>query len=206
MHTKVSIHAPREGSDDTIWKQCIQIQGFNPRPPRGERRHHLETMYSNSRFQSTPPQGERRPHPGTPSPRCGFNPRPRVGSDELTRTQAWGWIETADSTSPRRCSLADHHHRRRHHHHHGAIRGGFRYRLRIEVPIRAIELGILPIEVIAVRHLWLVVWVLILRKGPASLSSLRIKGNRSALANRNETTLMTSGMPATKNEHKRTQD
>ena len=41
---RISIHAPREGSD-TYWKDKYSVKWhFNPRPPRGERRKEWETL------------------------------------------------------------------------------------------------------------------------------------------------------------------
>ena len=41
----ISIHAPREGGDDTITDEHQVIQYFNPRPPRGGRRFILSRPY-----------------------------------------------------------------------------------------------------------------------------------------------------------------
>ena len=57
----ISIHAPREGSDN---RRRMQGQGachFNPRSPRGERRDRLNTLQSVTRANFNPrsPRGER---------------------------------------------------------------------------------------------------------------------------------------------------
>ena len=39
--TTISIHAPREGGDDSVSRACYTGRDFNPRPPRGGR--HLRT-------------------------------------------------------------------------------------------------------------------------------------------------------------------
>ena len=52
----VSIHAPREGSDKQSKEIRITCKGFNPRPPRGERRLIIFRSICCWLFQSTPPE------------------------------------------------------------------------------------------------------------------------------------------------------
>ena len=54
-HTVISIHAPREGGDDTSSRLAALTENFNPRPPRGGRPHSARLSFSPARFQSTPP-------------------------------------------------------------------------------------------------------------------------------------------------------
>ena len=51
----ISIHAPREGGDDTSSRLAALTENFNPRPPRGGRPHSARLSFSPARFQSTPP-------------------------------------------------------------------------------------------------------------------------------------------------------
>jgi len=53
---QVSIHAPREGSDQARKIKDKILAGFNPRPPRGERLTSISLAASISMFQSTPPE------------------------------------------------------------------------------------------------------------------------------------------------------
>ena len=99
----VSIHAPRAGSDASAFARyscAFSFQStppargatpmprgrnrrkdrFNPRPPRGERRHQVGQSPRILAFQSTPPaRGATPPRPTHPRPPQGFNPRPPRG-------------------------------------------------------------------------------------------------------------------------------
>ena len=76
----ISIHAPREGGD------CVQRPGqhpahdFNPRPPRGGRRHLINSHTAISIFQSTPPaRGATKSMYFLNKSSDNFNPRPPRG-------------------------------------------------------------------------------------------------------------------------------
>ncbi len=51
----VSIHAPRKGSDDHSTQPMPRTRRFNPRPPQGERHADNKQYLSSMMFQSTPP-------------------------------------------------------------------------------------------------------------------------------------------------------
>ncbi len=51
----VSIHAPREGSDPVVVYNAAYDTRFNPRSPRRERQHEMETQSASFTFQSTLP-------------------------------------------------------------------------------------------------------------------------------------------------------
>ncbi len=55
--SKISIHAPRGGSDNGLVFSQIPITDFNPRSPRGERPGRLRLYADNGGFQSTLPAG-----------------------------------------------------------------------------------------------------------------------------------------------------
>ena len=79
--TRISIHAPRAGSDPTSKKSLGVILYFNPRSPCGERRRATRWQRSTARFQSTlPVRGATRIW--TVCHRCvsaDFNPRSPCG-------------------------------------------------------------------------------------------------------------------------------
>ena len=54
-YLKISIHAPRTGSDDVALLAAPAHGYFNPRSPHGERRISLPSTRSDARFQSTLP-------------------------------------------------------------------------------------------------------------------------------------------------------
>mgnify|MGYP006912884783 CR=1 FL=1 len=57
---RVSIHAPRAGSDPPLLRSHARLPSFNPRSPRGERRS-VETRKSpDGGFNPRSPRGERR--------------------------------------------------------------------------------------------------------------------------------------------------
>ena len=58
---KVSIHAPREGSDGVLKSVDDFLQGFNPRSPRGERHTLIAGITGRRSFNPRSPRGERRP-------------------------------------------------------------------------------------------------------------------------------------------------
>ena len=63
---RISIHAPREGSDKRIVMQMLLGQDFNPRSPRGERRCKSPWTPSRCRyFNPRSPRGERPVTDGT---------------------------------------------------------------------------------------------------------------------------------------------
>ena len=55
----ISIHAPREGDDFAGFLQRFQPQDFNPRPPRGGRRHVGVVGLETDDFNPRPPRGGR---------------------------------------------------------------------------------------------------------------------------------------------------
>ena len=56
----VSIHAPRVGGDTEGATEEGANEGFNPRPPRGGRRHPARNCYPLPGFNPRPPRGGRR--------------------------------------------------------------------------------------------------------------------------------------------------
>ena len=53
---EISIHAPREGSDrGTVWRYLTKLKDFNPRSPRGERPYVTSFLPGQKAFQSTLP-------------------------------------------------------------------------------------------------------------------------------------------------------
>ena len=73
----ISIHAPREGSDDTRPPATNgTFCNFNPRSPRGERPGtlHIEP-YDIGHFNPRSPRGERHSHFFPPTQTSNFNPR-----------------------------------------------------------------------------------------------------------------------------------
>jgi len=87
-YTDVSIHAPREGSDRLSGEKIPAVPGFNPRPPRGERRKDRRQPTTKRRFQSTPPERgathQSGPHPESPPVSIHA---PREGSDEAVKDE-----------------------------------------------------------------------------------------------------------------------
>ena len=77
--TRVSIHAPRAGSDARCPTRRTCPACFNPRPPCGERPAANWHTSRQKRFNPRPPCGERPEHTGTGSSRDCFNPRPPCG-------------------------------------------------------------------------------------------------------------------------------
>ena len=55
----ISIHAPREGGDGLCGQSSKVLQDFNPRPPRGGRRHATRTVEHHGHFNPRPPRGGR---------------------------------------------------------------------------------------------------------------------------------------------------
>ena len=51
----ISIHAPREGRDDSLWSLCWLSSYFNPRAPRGARLTTIMAEFDMRAFQSTRP-------------------------------------------------------------------------------------------------------------------------------------------------------
>jgi len=56
LFCQVSIHAPREGSDQSARRKRRATGSFNPRPPRGERLAKRWLPDDVRQFQSTPPE------------------------------------------------------------------------------------------------------------------------------------------------------
>ena len=55
IRMQISIHAPREGGDQSRNGSTYGTFYFNPRPPRGGRRRSAHMQYAPTLFQSTPP-------------------------------------------------------------------------------------------------------------------------------------------------------
>ena len=88
MHAQISIHAPREGSDGRGWGTGTAHRYFYPRSPRGERRLSC-TGWSPSRyFYPRSPRGERHTAPSAALMSTGISIHaPREGSDASTRSR-----------------------------------------------------------------------------------------------------------------------
>ena len=56
---RISIHAPRMGSDEVRERSAVPEKDFNPRSPHGERRSLLPVKFSRSYFNPRSPHGER---------------------------------------------------------------------------------------------------------------------------------------------------
>ena len=122
---KISIHAPREGSDSCSRKGCAHQDYFNPRSPRGERPFNHPRRINLSRFQSTlPARGATNPcqtakhhqllfqstlpargatisRYGCTSKAINFNPRSPRG-ERLAREWAGNFSDKFQSTLPAR--------------------------------------------------------------------------------------------------------
>ena len=59
---RISIHAPRTGSDHLGHISVRSSSNFNPRSPHGERRYHSTLRASPIYFNPRSPHGERQPH------------------------------------------------------------------------------------------------------------------------------------------------
>ena len=79
---RISIHAPRTGSDRTRWIPCPATAYFNPRSPHGERRATLTLVWPGEAFQSTLPArgATRRKNAHAASQGISIH-APRTGSD-----------------------------------------------------------------------------------------------------------------------------
>ena len=76
----ISIHAPREGGDGLCGQSSKVLQDFNPRRPRGGRRHATRTVEHHGHFNPRPPRGGRPRHVEIVRHRLQyFNPRPPRG-------------------------------------------------------------------------------------------------------------------------------
>ena len=72
---RVSIHAPRGGSDQNTLSMSIFDDSFNPRSPGGERRRAGRDTADTSGFNPRSPGGERLPTPPPSRDPRRFNPR-----------------------------------------------------------------------------------------------------------------------------------
>ena len=59
LHIGISIHAPREGGDHTTFARLLVYADFNPRPPRGGRRHIARYKLLMRNFNPRSPRGGR---------------------------------------------------------------------------------------------------------------------------------------------------
>ena len=81
----ISIHAPREGSDDGTHTVSVRTQDFNPRSPRRERRRHRSLLCVAQQFQSTlPAKGATRVDIPPRRKFCISIHAPREGSDSIS--------------------------------------------------------------------------------------------------------------------------
>jgi len=76
---RVSIHAPRVGSDRQLRLLRQRAFGFNPRPPSGERPFTCPNTNASCCFNPRPPSGERLKTVSVYKQNTGFNPRPPSG-------------------------------------------------------------------------------------------------------------------------------
>ena len=81
---RISIHAPRTGSDCPALRDNRVVSDFNPRSPHGERPRGTFTSDFFIKFQSTlPARGATQPH-GADAPKFGISIHaPRTGSDQV---------------------------------------------------------------------------------------------------------------------------
>jgi len=79
---EVSIHAPVWGATREITRD-ISIYQFQSTRPYGARQHHRSRDSGLRLFQSTRPYGARLETGNGNPTRCGFNPRARMGRDEV---------------------------------------------------------------------------------------------------------------------------
>ena len=99
---RISIRAPREGSDDSEADQILCEDDFNPRSPRGERPAASTDLQQHQSFNPRSPRGERpRAPPLTQQAVTNFNPRsPRGERQDLRATRANAYL--FQSTLPAR--------------------------------------------------------------------------------------------------------
>ena len=79
---RISIHAPRTGSDAHTRFPVVRPTHFNPRSPHGERQRSAGQVYGAGYFNPRSPHGERRfrPEPVAPTQDISIH-APRTGSD-----------------------------------------------------------------------------------------------------------------------------
>ena len=82
---RISTHAPRTGSDRTIWDSSEHLRHFNPRSPHGERRAASTTSRNSSSFQPTLPArgATARSAADSGRPIRISTHAPRTGSDDM---------------------------------------------------------------------------------------------------------------------------
>jgi len=99
---RVSIHAPREGSDLKDEPYEIEVDGFNPRPPRGER-HVAGKFLFIAQIVSihAPREGSDHINEKRLSLGIGFNPRPPRG-ERLEQSLRAEQKQRFQSTPPER--------------------------------------------------------------------------------------------------------
>ena len=81
----ISIHAPRGGSDQSIFEQFPGELNFNPRSPWGERRERTAYEHGAADFNPRSPWGERRSRKSLRMPAGNFNPRSPWGERQFLR-------------------------------------------------------------------------------------------------------------------------
>ena len=85
----ISIHAPRVGSDALRGRWRLRWRNFNPRSPCGERpAAAVPAHFRHHNFNPRSPCGERPAQPGPSPPGCHFNPRSPCG-ERLRRSCRW---------------------------------------------------------------------------------------------------------------------
>ena len=99
LHGKISIHAPRAGSDSTARAPLHRRLHFNPRSPCGERRRQTGGVWRNIYFNPRSPCGERHAQFHDAALLLYFNPRSPCGERQATIT-AYYPIPKFQSTLP----------------------------------------------------------------------------------------------------------
>ena len=79
----ISIHAPRVGSDSPAVLTAFSVEDFNPRSPRGERRQRAACKDGVQHFNPRSPRGERRGSKRRGRSSRNFNPRSPRGERRL---------------------------------------------------------------------------------------------------------------------------
>ena len=109
---RISIHAPRTGSDKESRLQGGKTSDFNPRSPHGERRQVMGVCRIPKDFNPRSPHGERPASASCPSPALLISIHaPRTGSDRRRR-KSQKWTSRFQSTLPARGATAAKCHRK----------------------------------------------------------------------------------------------
>ena len=82
--SQISIHAPRTGSDKALFADAVSSSNFNPRSPHGERQQEALFHWAEAHFNPRSPHGERRQsHRMCRREQGDFNPRSPHGERRL---------------------------------------------------------------------------------------------------------------------------